>query len=64
MKRVVLLVVTVLFLLALAFLTVYDVAHNGVTPLDVVSVMIIAFFGVAIVGALSTRPPGDGSSEP
>jgi cytochrome c biogenesis protein CcdA len=64
MMRVVLLVVTVVFLLGLAFLTVYDVAHNGVTPLDVVSVVIIAFFGVAIVGALSTRPPQDGSTQP
>jgi cytochrome c biogenesis protein CcdA len=57
--RLVLLAVTVLFLLGLAFLTADDIAHNGVTPLDVVSVLIIAFFGVAIVGALATRPPED-----
>ncbi len=61
--RITLLIVTVLFLAGLAALTVYDVASNGVTPLDVVSVIIIAFFGVAIVGALATRPPEDGSED-
>jgi hypothetical protein len=61
--RIPLLIVTVLFLLGLSYLTVYDVSHNGVTPLDVVSVLLIAFFGVAIVGALATRPPEDGPSD-
>jgi hypothetical protein len=61
--RIVLLIVTILFLLGLSFLTVYDISHNGVTPLDIVSILIIAFFGVALVGALSTRPPEDGPSE-
>ena len=57
--RLILLSVTILFLLGLAALTVDDVVHNGLTPLDVVSVIIIAFFGIAIVGALSARPTGD-----
>lgn len=61
--RIALLLVTILFLAGLAFLTVFDVAHNGVTPLDVVSILIIAFFGVAIVGALATRPPHDGPAD-
>jgi hypothetical protein len=59
--RIPLLIITVLFLAGLAALTVYDISSNGVTPLDVVSVIIIAFFGVAIVGALATRPPEDPS---
>jgi hypothetical protein len=62
--RIVLLFVTILFLGGLAALTVYDIVSNGVTPLDIVSVLIIAFFGVTIVGALATRPPEDGPREP
>ncbi|HET9074355.1 MAG TPA: hypothetical protein VFN48_07230 [Solirubrobacteraceae bacterium] len=61
--RLALLAVVLLFLAGLTFLTAYDVAHNGVTPLDVVSLVIIAFFGVALVGALTSRPPEDGSTQ-
>ncbi len=61
--RIALLVVVLLFLGGLAALTVYDVSSNGVTPLDVVSVIIIAFFGVALVGALASRPSEDGPSD-
>ena len=61
--RIALLIVTVLFLAGLAALTVYDVASNGVTPLDVVSVLIIVFFGVTIIGALTHRPPEDGPTD-
>jgi uncharacterized membrane protein YeaQ/YmgE (transglycosylase-associated protein family) len=61
--RIALLFVVVLFLAGLIALTVYDVSSNGVTPLDVVSGLIIAFFGVALIGALSTRPPEDGPTD-
>ena len=57
--RVVLLGITLVFLLGLTVLTGDDVAHNGVTPLDVVSLLIIGLFGVAIVGALLQRPADD-----
>ncbi|HWF54246.1 MAG TPA: hypothetical protein VG223_06450 [Solirubrobacteraceae bacterium] len=59
MRRRVILVVTLLFIAMLATLTVDDVATYGVTPLDVVAVMILALFAVAIVGALRERPPDD-----
>jgi hypothetical protein len=47
-----LLFVTLLFLALLSTLTVFDVANNGVTPLDVVSALIIVFFALGIVNAL------------
>jgi hypothetical protein len=61
--RYALLLVVLLFLGGLIALTVYDVSLNGLTPLDVVSVILIAFFGVALIGALSTRPPKDGPTD-
>jgi hypothetical protein len=56
--RQTLLVVTIVFIVGLLAMTVYDISLNGVTPIDVVSVLIIGFFGVAIVGALRV-PPSD-----
>jgi hypothetical protein len=52
-----LLIVTLVFIVGLAALTVADVVQNGVTPISVVSVAILAFFWVAIVGALRERRP-------
>ena len=53
-----LLIVTVVFIIGLVALTVSDLVQNGVTPISVVSVVIVAFFWVAIVGALrEKRPP-------
>jgi hypothetical protein len=52
------LAVTLLFIGGLLAATVYDVSRNGLSPIDLVSVLIIAFFGVAIVGALRV-PPND-----
>jgi hypothetical protein len=51
-----LLIVTIVFILGLAAMTVIDIADNGLTPLDVVAIMILAFFSVAIVGALRVPP--------
>jgi cytochrome c biogenesis protein CcdA len=62
MKRYILLAVTIVFLLGLSFLTIYDIVHDGVTPLNVLSILLIAFFGVALIGALTARPPEDQSS--
>jgi hypothetical protein len=55
--RIALMIVTLLFIAALAAMTAFDISQNGVTPLDVVSVMIIGLFGIGIVGAL--RAPRD-----
>ena len=57
--RFVLLGITIVFLLGVTALTGSDVAHNGVTPLDVIALLIVGLFGVAIVGALISRPPDD-----
>ena len=51
-----LLVVTILFIGVLMAFTVNDLIENGVTPIDVVSIMIQGFFAVAIVGALRQPP--------
>lgn len=56
MRRV-LLIITLLFIAALAALTATDVARNGPTPLDVVSIMILVFFSIGIVGALRAPRP-------
>jgi hypothetical protein len=52
-----LLIVTLIFLAALAALTVTGIVNNGVTPLSVLSILIIGFFWIGIVGALRTPPP-------
>ena len=44
------------FIGLLAFLTVSVAIKDGVTPLVVVSVILLALCGVGIVGALTTPP--------
>jgi hypothetical protein len=58
-RRTALLAVVVAFLAFLAALTIDDVAVYGVAPLDLVSVLIVAFFAVGVVRALLRRPPGE-----
>jgi hypothetical protein len=43
----------------LAFLTISVAVDDGVTPLVVVSVIILALLGIGVLGAL-TSPPPDG----
>lgn len=43
----------------LAFLTISVAVEDGVTPLVVVSVIILALLGIGVLGAL-TSPPPDG----
>jgi hypothetical protein len=54
--RTAVLIIALLFMAMLAALTVLDVIHYGVTPLDVVSVLILALFLTGIVGALRNPP--------
>jgi hypothetical protein len=56
-RRLILLLVTVLFVTGLTILTVLDIIHNGVTYLDVVSLLIVAFLAIALIGALTSRQP-------
>jgi hypothetical protein len=41
----------------LAFLTISVAIDDGVTPLVVVSVVILALIGIGVLGALTSRPP-------
>jgi hypothetical protein len=56
--RVPVLAIAVVFIAFLAFLTIRDFVRYGVTPLGVVSVMILALFMIGILGALR-RPPNE-----
>ncbi len=51
-KRRGLLSITLVFIAGLTALTGVDLARNGVNALDVLSIMILLFFWVGIVGAL------------
>jgi hypothetical protein len=55
--RIVLLIVALLFIAGLAVLTGLDIAHYGVTGIDVLAVLILILFGTGIVGALRHPPP-------
>lgn len=55
--RTAVLIVALLFIAMLAALTVLDVIHYGVSPLDVVAVLILVLFATGIIGALRTPPP-------
>ena len=41
----------------LAYLTIKVAIDDGVTPLVVVSVIILALIGIGVLGALTSRPP-------
>ena len=57
--RNVLLVVCVIFIGGLGLLTARDIAHYGVTALDVLALLILLLFCTGILGALLHRPPKD-----
>jgi hypothetical protein len=57
--RTFVLVVALAFIAMLAVLTVVDVATYGLTPLDVLAVLILGLFATGILGALRVRPPAD-----
>lgn len=50
--RRILLVVTLVFIAGFSALTVLDMVRNGVNPVNVLSILILLFFWVGIVGAL------------
>jgi hypothetical protein len=54
--RFVVLVIVVIFTVFIGVLTALDIAHHGVTWLDVLSILIVILFGVGIGGAL-LQPP-------
>jgi hypothetical protein len=56
--RTVILIVALVFIALLGALTVRDIVHYGVTPVDVLAVLVLTLFCTGIVGALRHRPPG------
>jgi hypothetical protein len=55
--RIVVLTVALLFTAGLAVLTAIDLARYGVTAIDVLAVIVLALFAVAIISALRQPPP-------
>ncbi len=55
-SRRVLLAVTLLFIAGLTALSVLDMVNNGVNPVAVLSLLLLIFFWIAIVGALRVPP--------
>jgi hypothetical protein len=54
--RVIVFAVAVLFIGAMAVLTVQDFVNHGVTGLGVVAVGVVLVIGVGVIGAILHRP--------
>jgi hypothetical protein len=54
--RIFVLVIALAFIAMLGALTVVDFVRNGLTPLGVVSVLVLALFSIGIIGALREPP--------
>ncbi|HET8821730.1 MAG TPA: hypothetical protein VFM57_09305 [Thermoleophilaceae bacterium] len=57
MARTLVLLASLVMICGLAFLTVSVAVDDGVTPLVVVSGIILALLGFGVLGALTTPPP-------
>jgi hypothetical protein len=57
MARTLVLLASLVMICGLAFLTVSVAVEDGVTPLVVVSGIILALLGFGVLGALTTPPP-------
>jgi hypothetical protein len=57
MARTLVLLASLVMICLLAFLTVSVAVDDGVTPLVVVSGIILALLGFGVLGALTTPPP-------
>jgi hypothetical protein len=54
--RITVLIITIVFIVGLAALTVADFVNNGVSIVGVLAVLILVMFTVGIVGALRHPP--------
>jgi hypothetical protein len=54
--RYVIFAVALVFVIAMALLTVNDFAQNGVTGLGVVSAVVVVMVGIGIIGAFLAPP--------
>ncbi len=56
MTRRIVIGVALAFTAFFAFLTLYDAVENGVTVLTIVSLVVLALFGIGIAGAFASPP--------
>jgi hypothetical protein len=54
--RTAVLTIALLFIAMLTALTINDLIHYGVTPLDVLAWFVLALFAIGIIGALRQPP--------
>lgn len=54
--RLAVLTIALLFIAALAVLTVRDIRVHGLTPVDVLAVIVVVVFATGIVGSLMHPP--------
>ena len=54
--RLIVLTVAILFVTAMALLTIDDFAQNGVTGLGVVGAIVVVIVGIGVFGAFLTPP--------
>jgi hypothetical protein len=59
MARTIVLAASLAMICLLAFLTISVAVREGVDVLVVLSLIILVLLGFGVLGALSTRPPGD-----
>jgi hypothetical protein len=57
--RTILLLITAVFLVGFAFLTVYAAVDRGFTILSVVSLLVLGILGIGIIGAIWEEPPDE-----
>jgi hypothetical protein len=57
--RTVILIVALVFIALLGAFTVRDIVNYGVTPVDVLAVLVLTLFCTGIVGALRHPPPDE-----
>jgi hypothetical protein len=50
------LAIALVFIVLLAYLTIIDFIHHGVTAIGVLGVMIVLLFSIGIIGALRHPP--------
>lgn len=48
--------IALVFIVLLAYLTIVDFVHHGVTAIGVLAVMIVLLFSIGIIGALRHPP--------
>jgi hypothetical protein len=54
--RIFVLAIALAFIAMLGALTILDFTRNGLTPLGVVSVLVLLLFSIGIIGALKEPP--------